>query len=253
LEVGRNLYVALHLVGQVLTGGRAHLIQDLQPYTCTAPVCSKGDNKLLNTWEEWILHEQVYHRMQYTCPYHPEQVFAIKESFSNHIRQQHVETQDALSTLNEIDKNAQLASRPQSGCPLCSYEPETWADMDKHLAYHLESLALLSLPLATGLEKDDVHMESLQLEGSDYDAMQLLDGNRTETDDGENVSMHGDNGTTPHNDIAQENTTSDLETYVDWDGIRTREDTLPESDDFLQGLISSGAFQSRPSVSKVTK
>ena len=111
------------------------------------------------------------------CPYHPEQTFGTREMYSEHIAQRHSERQDKLLKLDEIDKNAQLTPRPQSGCPLCSYEAETWVDMDKHLAFHLETLALLSLPLATGLERDDVRMESLQLEGGEDDVMQLLDGN----------------------------------------------------------------------------
>ena len=114
--------------------------------------------------------------MEYICPYHPEQNFGTREMYSEHIAQRHSKKQDKLLKLDEIDKNAQLAPRPQSGCPLCSYEAETWVDMDKHLAFHLETLALLSLPLATGLERDDVRMESLQLEDGEDDAMQLLDG-----------------------------------------------------------------------------
>jgi hypothetical protein len=42
---------------------------------------------------------------------------------------------------------------------------DNWPDMDKHLGFHLETLALLGLPLATGLENDEEEMGSLQLEG----------------------------------------------------------------------------------------
>ncbi|KAJ4302673.1 hypothetical protein N0V90_001562 [Kalmusia sp. IMI 367209] len=76
---------------------------------------------------------------------------------------------------------SELAPKPQSGCPLCSYEAQVWADMDKHLAGHLESFALLSLPLATGLERDEVSIKSDQQEGDLEDAMQLLDGDAAGT------------------------------------------------------------------------
>jgi hypothetical protein len=135
--------------------------------------------------------------MEYMCPEHPLQNFANREMYSEHLAKQHSESQDKLSELDEIDKNAQLVPAPQSGCPLCSYEAETWAEMDKHLAFHLETLALLSLPLATGLERDDASMRSTQLEGGEDDAMQLLDGDdarvlssRLETE-GESVDEDG--------------------------------------------------------------
>ncbi|PVH98682.1 hypothetical protein DM02DRAFT_32617 [Periconia macrospinosa] len=154
---------------------RAHLIQDLQPYTCLAENCQEGDSKLLNTWEEWIIHEQVHHRMEYSCPSHPEKTFPDRETYEYHVIQEHSNTRDELLTIDGCNNNANIAPRPRSGCPLCPYESDTWADLDKHLAYHLENLALLSLPLATGLERENVGMGSLQQEGGEDDAMNLLD------------------------------------------------------------------------------
>ncbi|CAI6340021.1 unnamed protein product [Periconia digitata] len=155
---------------------RAHLIQDLQPYTCTAEKCDEGDSKPLNTWDEWIVHEQVHHRMEYTCRYHPESAFSSRDQYLEHVGQEHPHQQNELLDPDHINANAQLTPKPRDGCPICSYQPETWQDMDKHLAYHLENLALLSLPLATGLEREDANMGSLQQEGGEDDAMGLLDG-----------------------------------------------------------------------------
>ena len=153
------------------------MIQDLQPYTCTSYECNEGDNKPLNSWEEWLVHEQVYHRMEYTCPYHPDQTFSSRENYVNHISMFHSEQKTRLLKPEVVDDCSQLAPKPTKACPLCLYKADNWPDMDKHLAFHLETLALLSLPLSTGLEKDDESMASLQLEGEDYDGIHLLDNN----------------------------------------------------------------------------
>jgi hypothetical protein len=144
---------------------RSHLIQDLQPYTCTAPVCPEGDGKPLNTWEEWILHEQIHHRMEYICSDHPAQAFTSRERYIDHIVNAHSDGKGELLVSQEIDKSARLSPKPIDKCPLCSYSADNWQDMDKHLGFHLETLSLLGLPLATGLEKDEQEMTSLQLEG----------------------------------------------------------------------------------------
>ena len=160
---------------------RSHLIQDLQPYTCTAPICPEGDNKPLNTWEEWLVHEQVHHRMEYICSHHPTQSFLSREQYIDHIESVHSDRKDELLKSQEIDKHAQLTPKPTNGCPLCFYTADNWPDMDKHLGFHLETLSLLGLPLATGLEKDNEEMASLQLEGGGNNSeLEILEDDATE-------------------------------------------------------------------------
>ncbi|KAJ4300024.1 hypothetical protein N0V90_005273 [Kalmusia sp. IMI 367209] len=169
---------------------RSHLIQDLQPYTCTALICPEGDKNPLNTWEEWLLHEQIHHRIEYICSDHPAQSFPSREMYVKHIISVHPNREELLN-YQEVDKCAQLSPKPTSGCPLCSYSANNWPDMDKHLSFHLETLGLLGLPLATGLEKDEDNMASLQLEGvASQSGLDILSDDITEAESEEQTSEH---------------------------------------------------------------
>ena len=119
--------------------------------------------------------------MEYTCSDHPAQTFPSREQYIDHIANAHSSRKEDLLKSQEIDRHAQLSPKPTNGCPLCSYTADNWQDMDKHLGFHLETLGLLGLPLATGLEKDEEGMASLQLEGAaDSSEPATLQDNATE-------------------------------------------------------------------------
>ncbi|KAM0797365.1 hypothetical protein BDR22DRAFT_780021, partial [Usnea florida] len=84
-----------------------HVFQDLPPYICVAPTCLTPD-KLYSTKHEWLQHSDIAH---------PEVI---------------------------SDHNA-----PQNGlasCPLCIEDVKRGKSYDRHLARHLEELALFILP-----------------------------------------------------------------------------------------------------------
>jgi len=147
---------------EIIDFRRAHLIQDLQPYMCTYPDCIEGDGKLLNRWEDWILHERVKHRMTYSCPEHPAFVFNNQATYAEHVTMQHSSDKYEGLKPEEIEKCANPVSKPDRACPVCPYDTGDWDEMEKHLAYHLESLALLALPQTTGLETGDDMEEDSQ-------------------------------------------------------------------------------------------
>jgi hypothetical protein len=198
---------------------RAHLIQDLQPYLCTYPDCVEGDTKLLNNWEDWLVHERVNHRVIYGCADHVSLSFRDKSAYAEHVLEQHMNDREWLLKPAEIEKCVRPMPEPGRPCLLCSYDAADWTDMEKHLAFHLESLALLALPLATGLEGDsDQEEASVQMQqgteenkGSrdgDFDdtlsatmneeAIELLDDGQEEHESIDQVTVPDDDSYTPN-------------------------------------------------------
>lgn len=108
------------------------------------------------------MHEQVYHRMKYHCPEYTS-IFSNRQQYVDHIENNH---SDKHPKPEELDQFAQMSLKPTDSCPLCSYVTDTWSDMDKHIGFHLETLALLALPLATGLERHEEEIGSYQNEAS---------------------------------------------------------------------------------------
>jgi len=140
--------------------GRSHLIQDLLPYMCTYPDCSKGDRNVLLTSETWMVHESMHHRMRYYCMNHPSSTFSTREQYIEHVEDNHPEDRDVRLNDDEITSRASPLERPDHNCPFCLQTANNWEDMNKHIGFHLESLALLALPLTTGLEKDSSQGEN---------------------------------------------------------------------------------------------
>jgi hypothetical protein len=134
--------------------GRSHLIQDLLPYMCTYPDCSEGDRNVLMTSESWLVHETMYHRTIYRCETHPSPSFPTRAQYVQHVEDYHPEDKFVLLDDDEITNRASPVARPDRDCPFCLQTASNWKDMDKHIGFHLESLALLALPLTTGLERD---------------------------------------------------------------------------------------------------
>lgn len=131
----------------------SHLIEDLLPYACTYANCIEGDKNLLNTWEEWLIHERVYHRMRYICLEHAATPFSTEKEYVDHVEHYHISHKKVLLLPEEIARHGHIPKVPDRPCPLCSYATRDWSDMDKHMASHLEEISLLALPTTTGFEE----------------------------------------------------------------------------------------------------
>jgi hypothetical protein len=121
---------------------------------CTYPDCSEGDRNVLMTSESWLIHEKMYHRTIYRCETHPSLSFSTRAEYVEHVKGHHPEDEVELLNDDEIRNPASPVARPDRDCPFCLQTASNWEDMDKHIGFHLESLALLALPLTTGLERD---------------------------------------------------------------------------------------------------
>lgn len=154
---------------------RKHVFSDLRSYICTFPDCTTSYFEDINAWFQ---HEMSYHRVSFKCLLCPNAIFHEEKKYQSHLRKRHPEIQEVED--NEIQPAMDLARRPlaqipASDCPCCS----DWADrlsaqagrtndissgdiiavlpttFKRHLAGHLEQLALFSIPIASGPDGDD--------------------------------------------------------------------------------------------------
>ncbi|KAF2790436.1 hypothetical protein K505DRAFT_364741 [Melanomma pulvis-pyrius CBS 109.77] len=165
---------------------RRHVFSDLHSYVCTFPNCEAPCFGDIN---EWFRHEMQSHRVSYICQLCLGRTFQLKERYLAHVRRQHPKILEngeeqpvldiARKPLNEI---------PALQCPCCS----EWVDrlkeraiftsvssdiserilsvnptvFKRHLASHLEQLALFAIPIGLAAE-DDVNSAAAIAEDAD--------------------------------------------------------------------------------------
>ncbi|KAK3985658.1 hypothetical protein QBC44DRAFT_384663 [Cladorrhinum sp. PSN332] len=153
---------------------KRHIFRDLRPYTCTYTTCPTGD-KLYSSRSDWIYHEMQIHRRRWVCE--PCQFVALSSGeMSAHLRSSHSMAESLSKSYSDIYERVMDDSQPAT-CPLCQMA-STLRDMLRHLAQHLESLSLFTLPR---LEAD---AENDQTDGS-HDEVKVL-SSRSEGVDAEN-------------------------------------------------------------------
>lgn len=154
---------------------RRHVFSDLRPYVCTFPNC---DAPYFGDINEWFRHEMQSHRVSYTCRLCQNKTFQLSERYLAHVRKRH----PAMLEDGETQLVLDIARRPVDlipahKCPCCS----EWADrlrgrpavasmpsdasndiltvvptvFKRHLASHLEQLALFAIPIGPAAGGDD--------------------------------------------------------------------------------------------------
>jgi hypothetical protein len=125
---------------------RTHLLQDLQPYSCTYPDCDSPE-LLFRSRREWAEHE-ASHRKVWRCAEHPEAVYKSPSGLENHLRQEHLDSfpESQLSKIVELGEASTVDLRPK--CPIChaSADMEGLGGFHNHIANHLERIATFALP-----------------------------------------------------------------------------------------------------------
>lgn len=123
-----------------------HVFQDLQPYICIAPTCATPD-KLYTTRHEWIHHSDMVHRAA------------------------------------TMDDGTPKEDQGFAACPLCIEEIEPGKQYHRHLARHLQELALFILP--GGEENSDVSEDQDAESSSSAESVDLAASHdRSESPDG---------------------------------------------------------------------
>lgn len=135
-------------------------MSDLQPYMCTFPDCA-DDTRLFSTRSEWFQHEFALHRQQWVCNRcdRSHSTFTSAVGLQSHFSKVH----PGAMTEAQIPLILEACAQPiedfnSASCPLCNdwERPATHSSgrsFGRHLARHLQQLALEALPLSIeGLE-----------------------------------------------------------------------------------------------------
>ena len=126
---------------------------------CTEPY------NLFATTDAWLSHMQWEHTIQWRCnaPGHPPRSFGKEQDFDDHLRSSHTGTftESQLPLLKR--RSAQPASQTFLSCPLCGCSSAQSSDgkvsgtcledLSSHVAAHLQSIAVMSLPWREDLEE----------------------------------------------------------------------------------------------------
>ncbi|KAH7348035.1 hypothetical protein BKA66DRAFT_505128 [Pyrenochaeta sp. MPI-SDFR-AT-0127] len=133
---------------------RTHLLQDLQPYICTYPVCESSE-QLFRSRREWVEHE-ASHRKAWRCPEHPTAVYKTQAGLEDHLRFKHMDSfpESELTTIVKVGETTTMDVRKR--CPICyvSADTEGLGDFQSHVANHLERIATFALPNNTEDDSD---------------------------------------------------------------------------------------------------
>ncbi|KAF4625405.1 hypothetical protein G7Y89_g12761 [Cudoniella acicularis] len=136
-----------------------HVMKDLAPYLCLSNECDKPDEPF-QTFSDWIAHIRNEHAtLHWEClaPIHEPASFADQNLYMDHMRRFHSGSfaDSQLPALAQM--SARVESRIFSICPLCDHLPEGFVQerpdqhqqedqnaLQKHIAQHLQSMALIS-------------------------------------------------------------------------------------------------------------
>ena len=138
---------------------RKHVYRDLQPYMCTFKECAIPDETYASR-RQWFSHELQKHRKVWHCSGHCDRKFESGEQLTSHLKAfWPVSITDAqIPAL--LDMRASPISRDEKlHCVLCRLEIIGRNQLQKHLGYHFEELALFALP--NDNEESDEDLDSL--------------------------------------------------------------------------------------------
>jgi tetratricopeptide (TPR) repeat protein len=152
---------------------RKHVFSDLRPYVCTFPDC---DAPYFGDINKWFQHEMTFHRVAYKCFLCPNKVYYEEKKYLSHLKREHAKMLDNGTEQQGRDlARKPLAQIPASDCPCCS----DWVDrlkeritqtsgsasneilavtptvFKRHLAGHLEQLALFAVPVGAATDDDN--------------------------------------------------------------------------------------------------
>ena len=145
----RIVHPARHAKGRAW---RAHVLQDLQPYTCTYPDCPDG-LQMYSTRHAWLEHERLVHRRVWQCFEHASAVFSSQSGLHRHLKSQHNDiTKAQIQNLLDVSESSLVDAREK--CPICLLSRGYCKELDKHMSFHLEKLATFSVHRGNSDEED---------------------------------------------------------------------------------------------------
>ncbi|KAF9777954.1 hypothetical protein IL306_004298 [Fusarium sp. DS 682] len=156
---------------------KRHVFRDLRPYVCTFHDCQNSE-KLYVSRRDWIYHELQVHRRRYICQEKDcDSVFSSRKELSSHLKQHYNDAILSAQLDVILDFCSQRADDLNTGkepCLICGEELSLSA-LQKHLAAHMEDIALFVLPTDVDQESGDskasVRAAKLESNGQDIDKM----------------------------------------------------------------------------------
>ncbi|KAL9598499.1 MAG: hypothetical protein Q9219_004472 [cf. Caloplaca sp. 3 TL-2023] len=134
----------------------SHVFLDLEPYICTFGDCLRV-GKTFGSREGWFKHELDYHRLRkiWLCQSCNHQ-FDELEDIEFHLSEKHKESDDPeqLSLMLSLCERYSDEGVPSQACPFCASTSETIKALEKHVANHMEQLALTAILNVYGSGKD---------------------------------------------------------------------------------------------------
>ncbi|KAH7238139.1 hypothetical protein BKA59DRAFT_236870 [Fusarium tricinctum] len=123
-----------------------HVKNDLDAYVCLFEDCDQPE-VLYNHSDQWLSHLQ-QHRRFWRCPSHRDlEPFSSSEDYIAHMREVHASKLSDKQLRAMANKNSRKIAKLFPSCPLCGKEEsDINGRLEDHLAGHLRSLALKSLP-----------------------------------------------------------------------------------------------------------
>lgn len=162
-----------------MTYTRRHILNDIDPYVCLFEACDKPEN-CFKTVDDWLSHIQWQHTLVFSCQStgHESELFNSSADLELHMHQQHWRefsepqlpflvhkslrpSPDTFGAFARARESIGASKDSTSLCPLCLFsadEPNMppnsisgerkFKNIMNHIASHMESIALLSLPAA---------------------------------------------------------------------------------------------------------
>lgn len=138
---------------------RQHVFNDLQPYNCLEPGCSRAENGFVRR-KDWFSHMVQEHWRTWTCPLECVERFTTSSTFSEHMSQIHG---SPITSPEAISGSREDLAQAKGKCPLCwEHEIVNSHQYRSHVGHHLEQLALFVLPRAEEVEEQ---IEEEEVEG----------------------------------------------------------------------------------------
>lgn len=131
---------------------RKHLMEDILPYTCILEGCSRADI-FYNTKETWLNHMEKEHggAEQWVCVACSQKglnvTFRESVDFTTHLEQEHNGIKPQQIPMLRSAWRRKIPFKV-SNCPLCYFEDHDQNAMLHHVAEHIHSFSLRSLPWA---------------------------------------------------------------------------------------------------------
>lgn len=148
-----------------------HLFRDLQPYLCTFERCSRSDQSF-ESRHEWFDHELLVHRKEWFCSADCQLSFGLQREFEDHMRQSHSNSFAEAQLPALVD----MCQRPvdldaETICPLCDESMPSCTQLQRHLGYHMEELALFALPKDSGEIANSQDSDRVEVSEDDRDTL----------------------------------------------------------------------------------